>query len=62
MTSKELRDAGYLANNGLHDQRVALEWIRQNIGDFGGNADELTTVGESAGGCKRLHEVATFSC
>ncbi|KAH7379270.1 carboxylesterase-like protein [Phaeosphaeria sp. MPI-PUGE-AT-0046c] len=50
MTSKELRDAGYLANNGLHDQRVALQWIRQNIGGFGGNADEITTVGESAGG------------
>lgn len=54
MTSKELRDAGYLANNGLHDQRVALQWVRENISGFGGNPDELTTVGESAGGCKHI--------
>jgi hypothetical protein len=51
MTSAELRKAGYKANNGFHDQRVALQWIRKNIGGFGGNSDEITTVGESAGGC-----------
>jgi hypothetical protein len=50
MTSAELRKAGYKANNGFHDQRVALQWIKKNIGGFGGNSDEITTVGESAGG------------
>jgi carboxylesterase type B len=52
MTSKELRNAGYKANNGFHDQRTALRWIRNNISGFGGDPDEITTVGESAGGCK----------
>jgi carboxylesterase type B len=52
MTSKELRDAGYKANNGFHDQRTALRWIRKNIAGFGGDPDEITTVGESAGGCE----------
>ncbi|KAF2281350.1 carboxylesteras-like protein [Westerdykella ornata] len=50
MTSKELRDAGYKANNGFHDQRTALKWIRKFIGGFGGDPDEITVVGESAGG------------
>ncbi|KAF2847588.1 carboxylesteras-like protein [Plenodomus tracheiphilus IPT5] len=50
LTSEELRKAGYKANNGLRDQRVALRWVKKFIGGFGGNADEVTTVGESAGG------------
>jgi carboxylesterase type B len=54
MTSQELRDAGYRANNGFHDQRVALQWIRKFIGGFGGDPDEITVIGESAGGRKSL--------
>ncbi|KAF1830650.1 alpha/beta-hydrolase [Decorospora gaudefroyi] len=50
MTSEELRKAGYKANNGLHDQRTAMQWIRKFIGGFGGDPDEITTCGESAGG------------
>ncbi|KAH9878854.1 hypothetical protein J1614_002288 [Plenodomus biglobosus] len=50
LTSEELRRAGYKPNNGLRDQRVALRWVKKFIGGFGGNADEITTVGESAGG------------
>ncbi|KAF2442415.1 alpha/beta-hydrolase [Karstenula rhodostoma CBS 690.94] len=50
MTSKELRGAGYKANNGFHDQRTALQWIRRYIGGFGGDPEEITASGESAGG------------
>ncbi|KAF2791847.1 para-nitrobenzyl esterase [Melanomma pulvis-pyrius CBS 109.77] len=50
LTSEELRKAGYKANNGFHDQRMALKWIQKFIGGFGGDADEVTVVGESAGG------------
>ncbi|KAH7124141.1 carboxylesterase-like protein [Dendryphion nanum] len=50
MTSKELRAAGYKANNGFHDQRVALQWVKKFIGGFGGDPNEITVVGESAGG------------
>jgi len=38
------------ANNGLHDQRVAFEWIRRFIGGFGGDAKNITAMGQSAGG------------
>ena len=54
MTSKELRNAGYKANNGFHDQRIALRWIKQFIGGFGGDPNEITVSGESAGGCQSL--------
>ncbi|KAJ4296317.1 hypothetical protein N0V90_006362 [Kalmusia sp. IMI 367209] len=50
LTSKELRNAGYKANNGFHDQHTALKWVKKFIGGFGGDPEEITTVGESAGG------------
>lgn len=50
MTSQELRNAGYKANNGFHDQRVAIQWVKKFIAGFGGDPDEITAVGESAGG------------
>ncbi|KNG84948.1 putative carboxylesterase [Aspergillus nomiae NRRL 13137] len=49
LTSDELRKAGYKANNGLRDQRVALEWVRRHIADFGGDPENVTAAGESAG-------------
>ncbi|GJJ77455.1 hypothetical protein EMPS_09814 [Entomortierella parvispora] len=37
-------------NWGLADQRLAFEWIRKNIGAFGGDASNVTALGYSAGG------------
>ena len=39
-------DSGYL---GIKDQVAALQWVKENIAEFGGNPDNVTIFGESAG-------------
>lgn len=37
------------ANNGLHDQLRAFEWIARHIHGFGGDPENVTAIGQSAG-------------
>ncbi|KAL5520475.1 hypothetical protein ACEPAG_9699 [Sanghuangporus baumii] len=63
-------DLGFLAgdavrqdgdlNAGLLDQRAALEWIQRHIARFGGDPDQVTIDGESAGGASVLMQMVAF--
>jgi para-nitrobenzyl esterase len=40
---------GGSGNQGIYDQLAAIKWIHDNIAQFGGDPDQLTIMGQSAG-------------
>ncbi|KAF2669275.1 alpha/beta-hydrolase [Microthyrium microscopicum] len=47
-------------NAGLWDQRLLMEWIQKYIGLFGGDANEVSVWGESAGAGSIIHHLTAF--
>jgi len=52
---------GTTANAGIHDMVAALKWVRDNISKFGGDPNNVTIFGESAGGMAVSSILATPS-
>lgn len=48
LASQEVLEGGSI-NNGLKDQRKAMEWVQRHIGEFGGNNCHVVLSGDSAG-------------
>jgi carboxylesterase type B len=53
--SAELQNAAGSQNFGILDVDKALQWVRDNIADFGGNPDRIVFGGHSSGSVQVDH-------
>ena len=43
------QETGFAGNYGLYDQMTAISWVKDNIASFGGDPENITIMGQSAG-------------
>ncbi|KAJ5152078.1 hypothetical protein N7492_010373 [Penicillium capsulatum] len=58
--AEDLQRDGFEGNGnfGFTDQKLAMDWVVRYIGQFGGDAENITVVGQSAGGVSIGHHLA----
>ncbi|KAJ0165233.1 Lipase 1 [Colletotrichum tanaceti] len=60
ISGTEYEEQGGVSNIGLRDQRSALQWVQENIHLFGGDPENVTVMGESAGAGSILHQLTAY--
>ena len=53
-------DGSLSANRGFYDQRCALRWVRKHIALFGGDENNITLMGQSAGGLSAFTQMLSI--
>lgn len=58
--AEELKRDGFEGNGnfGFTDQKLAMDWVQMYIVQFGGDAENITAAGQSAGGVSIGHHLA----
>ena len=55
-------EAGFTGNYGLYDQMTAISWVKDNIAAFGGDPENITIMGQSAGAASvQLHSTSPLT-
>lgn len=49
----------YCTNFGLFDQKAGIDWVGRNIAAFGGDPDNITIFGQSAGGRSVVSQIVS---